>query len=87
MLALIPLGLLMGLPFPLGLELMETRLPAWIPWAWAVNGCSSVIASVAAAILALTAGFNLVLWCGAAAYAGAWGIYLVWRRKFTARCA
>jgi hypothetical protein len=86
-LALIPLGLLMGLPFPLGLEFMETRLPAWIPWAWAVNGCASVIASVAAAILALTVGFNLVLWTGAAAYAGAWGIYLVWRRTFMARCA
>jgi hypothetical protein len=37
--------------------------------AWAVNGCASVIASVAAAILALSIGFAAVIALGAACYA------------------
>jgi len=84
-LALFPLGILMGLPFPFGLQQMAgkdqaQRAPGLVPWAWAVNGCASVIASVLAAILSLTYGFSLVLWLGAAAYAGALGVYLHWRK-------
>jgi hypothetical protein len=73
-LALAPLALLMGLPFPLGLGRLEDRAPGLIPWAWAVNGCASVIASVLAAMLALSHGFYLVLLLGAGAYGLAWMI-------------
>ncbi|HXF61411.1 MAG TPA: hypothetical protein VNK95_07330, partial [Caldilineaceae bacterium] len=69
---LAPLATLMGLPFPLGLAWLEEAAPAWAPWAWAVNGCASVIAGVLAAILALSYGFTVVLALGAACYAGAW---------------
>jgi hypothetical protein len=72
--SLTPLALLMGLPFPLGLAWAEARWPAaanLIPWAWAVNGCASVIAAVLAAILALSFGFTAVLWLGAIGYAAA----------------
>lgn len=68
-LSLAPLALLMGLPFPLGLAWLETRSSKLIPWAWAVNGCASVIASVLAAILSLSYGFTTVLLIGAGAYA------------------
>lgn len=65
---LFPLGLLMGIPFPLGIKkLGETRV-AMIPWAWAVNGCLSVLAPVAAIMLAMVVGFKGVMWIGAAAY-------------------
>jgi hypothetical protein len=67
-LSLAPLGVLMGLPFPLGLAWLENRAPGWVPWAWAVNGCASVIAAVLAAMLALSYGFSLVLILGAVAY-------------------
>jgi hypothetical protein len=67
-LSLAPLGILMGLPFPLGLAWLENRSPGWVPWAWAVNGCASVIAAVLAAMLALSYGFTVVLLLGAAAY-------------------
>ena len=70
-LSLAPLGVLMGLPFPLGLAWLEREAPRLVPWAWAVNGCASVVSSVLAAILALSYGFSVVLWLGAAAYAGA----------------
>jgi hypothetical protein len=65
---LAPLALLMGLPFPLGLAWLD-RSPGLVPWAWAVNGCASVIAAVLAAILALGYGFNLVMLLGAGFYA------------------
>jgi hypothetical protein len=66
-----PLALLMGMPFPLGLAWLEGNAPGLIPWAWAVNGCASVIASVLAAILALSFGFTVVLVLGGVMYAGA----------------
>ncbi len=72
---LAPLGVLMGLPFPRGVAWLEDRAPALIPWAWAVNGSTSVVASVLAAILALSSGFTVVLLLGAGCYAAA-GIVL-----------
>jgi hypothetical protein len=71
---LAPLGVLMGLPFPLGLAWLEGRAPRLIPWAWAVNGSASVVASVLAAILALSYGFTAVLLLGAGCYAAAWAV-------------
>jgi hypothetical protein len=77
-LTLSPLGFLMGVPFPRGIQLMQSaraasaRSPALqgsIPWVWAVNGASSVVASILAALLALTFGFSWVLRLGAAFYA------------------
>lgn len=65
---LAPLAILMGLPFPLGLAWLERDAPGLVAWAWAVNGCASVIASVLAAILALSYGFTFVLMLGAGAY-------------------
>jgi hypothetical protein len=71
-LSLAPLAFFMGLPFPLGLAWLERSGPALIPWAWAVNGCASVVAGVLAAMAALSYGFNAVLLAGAVCYAGAW---------------
>jgi hypothetical protein len=70
--SLAPMALLMGLPFPLGLAWLETLGGSGrvlLPWAWAINGCASVIASVLAAILAISYGFTVVLALGAGAYA------------------
>ena len=77
----------MGLPFPFGLAANGRKgpPPGLVPWAWAVNGCASVIASVLAAILSLTYGFSLVLWLGAAAYAGACGVYLHLAQKLESK--
>ena len=74
--ALAPPGLLMGIPFPRGLALLEGRPPALIGWAWGVNGAVSVVASILAALLALSFGFSAVLAVGAICYAGA-GITVV----------
>ena len=76
--ALAPAGLLMGMPFPQGLarvERMSTN-SALIAWAWGVNGAVSVVASILAALLALSLGFSVVLATGAVCYVGA--LALVW---------
>jgi hypothetical protein len=66
--SLAPLGLLMGIPFPIGLSWLEGTGAKLVPWAWAVNGCASVVAAVLAAILALSYGFTLVFILGACFY-------------------
>jgi hypothetical protein len=71
--ALAPPGLLMGMPFPKGLAFLGQRPSAPIGWAWGVNGAVSVVASILAALMALSLGFSAVLAVGAICYAGAWG--------------
>jgi hypothetical protein len=71
-LSLGPLGFLLGLPLPGGVQLLEKAAPECIPWAWAVNGCASVISSILAVMGAVTFGFSRVLAAGALAYLIAW---------------
>ena len=73
-LATLPAGMLMGVPFPLGLSILGRRAPELIPWAWAVNGCASVLAPVLAIMIALTAGFGAVIVIGAVLYLVAFGV-------------
>jgi len=61
LLLIAPLALLMGMPFPLGLDRAARADPAFIPWAWAVNGCASVVSAVLATMLAIHAGFATVV--------------------------
>ena len=68
-LAIFPLGMLLGVPFPRGLRLVARTSPQLVPWVWAVNGCASVISAILAAMLALTWGFSTVVWGAAVAYA------------------
>ncbi len=68
-LVIFPPGLLMGMPFPLGIGLLGEHAPALIPWAWAVNGCFSVVSTGVATLLALQTGFSLLLLSAAGMYA------------------
>ena len=56
-----PLAFCMGMPFPLALTEIGADIPDLIPWAWAVNGCASVIAAVLATLLAIHFGFAAVV--------------------------
>jgi hypothetical protein len=60
LLTIAPLAFAMGQLFPLGLRSVAMRTPQLVPWAWAVNGCASVIATVAVPLLAMEAGFSTV---------------------------
>jgi hypothetical protein len=56
-----PLAFYMGMPFPLALTWVGAEVPDLIPWAWAVNGCASVVAAVLATLLAIHFGFVAVV--------------------------
>jgi hypothetical protein len=60
-LLLAPLGLLMGMPFPLGIRLVDQVNSTLVPWAWGVNGFSSVVGSILAVMIAQSYGFALVM--------------------------
>ncbi|MCD6083565.1 SAM-dependent methyltransferase [Candidatus Aerophobetes bacterium] len=68
LLLIAPLAFLMGMPFPSGLRRVSSNAPSLIPWAWGINGCSSVISAVLAIILAISGGFNLVIGISLASY-------------------
>jgi hypothetical protein len=72
---LFPLGFLMGMPFPLGMRIASTQSPVITPGLWAVNGATSVLASVLAIAIALMAGISAAFWTGFACYALAVGSY------------
>jgi len=52
---LFPLGLSMGMAFPLGTRLASGRAPALTPWLWGINGATAVCASVLAIVIPLSA--------------------------------
>jgi hypothetical protein len=66
--AIAPLALMLGLPFPMGLARVAQLDPDLIPLAWAANGCASVVAAVLATLLAMEVGFRQVLMLAIALY-------------------
>lgn len=66
---LAPLGVALGMPFPLGVRLLEQRSPALVPWVWATNAFLSVFSSIFCIVLAMAVGFAQVLLLGAVVYA------------------
>ncbi|NLH49575.1 MAG: hypothetical protein GX444_13390 [Myxococcales bacterium] len=65
---LLPLGLLMGMPFPLGIRLVGYDYPRGVTWMFAVNSAASVLGSVAAMLLAVNFGFSSAIILGLALY-------------------
>jgi hypothetical protein len=63
-----PLGVLMGMPFPIGVEALRATRPTLIPWAWGANGYASVVGSIMATLMALSWGFSWVIAAGGIAY-------------------
>ena len=76
---LVPLGFLMGMPFPTGLRALAAFPAPEFPtetgqaenaveWAWAMNAAASVLGSVSAMVIAIQFGLTVTLACGAIAY-------------------
>jgi hypothetical protein len=59
-LILAPIGFVMGMPFPLGIRLAAKTNQKLIPWAWCANGCSSVLSSIGALMIAISFSFSTV---------------------------
>jgi hypothetical protein len=67
-LVLIPPAVVMGMPFPLGLRLLNRVHSAEVPWAWGINGCLSVVGAAMATLIAVEVGYSLLLILAAGAY-------------------
>jgi hypothetical protein len=65
---LVPLGITMGMAFPLGMKTASIRAQRFTPWFWGINGAASVCGSVLAVVLALTFSISFSYWTGLASY-------------------
>jgi spermidine synthase len=63
-----PLGLLLGMAYPLGITVLRTFGEELVPWAWGLNGVMSVVASVASIFIGSRIGFTAAFMTGVAAY-------------------
>lgn len=78
---LLPLGFLMGMPFPAGLRLAHEADPDGVPLFWGINAVTSTLGGVLATVIALLAGFQAVMVIAALLYGGAGLLVrLGWRR-------
>jgi hypothetical protein len=68
---MVPSGLCMGMPLPLGMKLAAGTSARSTAWLWAANGATSVCGSVVAMILSLRFGISFVMWTGIVTYCGA----------------
>ena len=53
-----PLGLVLGIPFPLGIRILGDRSQQMIAWAWGLNAYMTVVGSIVTIVLALLFGFR-----------------------------
>jgi len=67
-LTIAPLALAMGHLFPMGLRRVSASDPGLVPWSWAVNGFSSVLATASVPSLAMSIGFSKLILTALACY-------------------
>ena len=67
-LMLVPTGIMLGMPFPSGVRLVEEQCPHLIPWGWAINAFFSVFGSIFCIVLSMAIGFSNVFYVAASIY-------------------
>ncbi|MEE8557059.1 MAG: hypothetical protein V3T14_04150, partial [Myxococcota bacterium] len=75
-LAIVPLGLGLGIPFPVGLRLLGPIEERLVPWAYGINGCASVLGGMLCVIVGMAFGLTTAWFVAFALYLGAAGILL-----------
>lgn len=65
---LVPTGLVLGMPFPSGVRLVEEQCPHLVPWGWAINAFFSVFGSIFCIVLSMAIGFSNVFYVAAGVY-------------------
>lgn len=56
-----PVALVMGVPYPNGLDSLQDTRPHLLPWAWGMNGGLSVAGAALARIISVSSGFPVLL--------------------------
>ena len=70
-----PLGFMMGMPFPAGLERLQDWHPPAVRWAWSLNAGSSVLGSVGALVCCIYQGLIQTLIVGGLLYVAALAVF------------
>lgn len=78
---LFPMGLFLGMAFPVGMKLANIKNPGITPWLWGINGVMSVLATVLSIIIAMNYGISASYWAGAMCYLGAFAALLSFKAK------
>lgn len=68
--SIFPVAFVMGGFFPMGIKLVSRSQADLIPWAWAINGATSVLGILGSRAIALFLGFDRTLVVGLVAYLG-----------------
>lgn len=74
------MGVVMGTAFPVGMKAASALSQDLTPFLWGVNGATSVVASVLAVVIAITAGISVSFLTGIAAYALAFSMFYLLAR-------
>ena len=56
-----PIGVLLGVFVPTALDRLKGDAPAFVPWAWGINGIFSVLAPVLAIAVSMSLGISALL--------------------------
>ena len=75
--ALVPFGMVLGIPMPAGISLLRARAPQMVTWAWGMNGALSVFGATLAIFIAMNWGFGVTLLAASASYLIGLGALLV----------
>ena len=84
-LLIFPVGLFLGMPFPLGILLLEGQPRGAIAWAWGLNGLFTVVGGLLSVALSLFVGFRVTLIVAFAIYGVAMAMFSRMRRPVPAR--
>ncbi len=79
--AVAPMGLLMGMPFPAGLRHVDSRRPELNPWAWGINACATVMGTVVCILISAALGFSTALLAAALIYLVGWVVFAISQRR------
>jgi hypothetical protein len=69
-----PLALALGLPLPSGLKRVGARAPAFVPWAWGMNGVCSVVGASMVVVVGMLTSFTVAMLLAAGFYVVAAGV-------------
>jgi hypothetical protein len=68
MLTLFPVGIFMGMAFPIGMKMASNKCRDMTPWFWAINGTTSVTASVLTVAISINWSISAAYWTGFVCY-------------------
>jgi hypothetical protein len=75
-LAIVPMGLCLGMPFPVGLRVLDGIDRRLVPWAYGINGCASVLGGMVCIVLSMAVGLSMAWLTAVLFYLGAGAVLL-----------